>query len=187
MDTGQRDEQRRRSDMKDGDRHDGKLVDAYNRMLEQARHAGEQAEREVRPVLAHLLESAKEKAVELGELTRDEAEKVGAWVRRDIEDAADYLKSSEAGELVDWLKFDIQLVEDRLLELFTSVADQTRLELIRLKQAAERASEYHTGEVTGIGALQCTGCDKILHFHATGHIPPCPKCRGTRFIRAREH
>jgi len=169
--------------MKDGDRHDGKLVDAYNRMLAQVRHAGEQVDQEVRPALTHLLESAKEKAVELGELTREEAEKVGAWIRRDIEDAADYLKSSEAGELVDWLKFDIQLVEERLLELFTSVADQTRLELIRLKQAAERSSDYHTGEVTGIGALQCSNCGKRLHFHVTGHIPPCPQCHGTRFAR----
>jgi hypothetical protein len=173
--------------MKDGDRHDGKLVEAYNRMLEQVRHAGEVAEQEVRPALAHLVDAAKEKAVDLGELTREEAEKVGAWVRRDIEDAADYLKSSEARELVDWLKFDIRLVEERLLELFTSVADQTRLELIRLKQAAERSSEFHTGEVTGIGALQCAGCGKVLHFHATGHIPPCPKCHGTRFVRAAEH
>jgi hypothetical protein len=170
--------------MSEKDRDDGRLVTAYNRMLEQVRHAGEVAEKEVRPALAHLLETAKDKAVELGELTREEAEKVAAWIRRDVGDAADYLRHSEAGELVDWLKFDIRLVEERLLELFTSVADQTRLELIRLKQAAERSTEYHTGEVTGIGALACVGCGKVLHFHATGHIPPCPKCHGTRFVRA---
>ncbi len=167
---------------KDG--HEGRLVAAYNRMLEQVRHAGEVAEKEVKPALTHLLETAKDKAVELGELTREDAEKVAAWVRRDIEDAADYLRHSEAGELVDWLKFDIRLVEERLLELFTSVADRTRLELIRLRQAAERAGEYHTGEVTGIGTLACKGCGQVLHFHATGHIPPCPQCHGTRFVRA---
>lgn len=171
--------------MNDENRHDNRLVEAYERMLERIRHAGEIADREVRPALAHLVETAKDKAVEVGELTREEAEKVGAWIRRDIEDAADWLASDKARELVDWLKFDIRLVEERLFELFTSVADKTRLELIRLKQAAERASEYHTGEVTGIGALECTACGKVLHFHATGHIPPCPQCHGTRFVRAK--
>ncbi len=170
--------------MSDDNRHDNRLIEAYNRMLAQIRHSGEQAEKELRPALAHLVEAAKEKAVELGELTRDEAEKVGTWLKRDIEDAAEYLAGDEARDLVDWFKFDIQLIEDRLLEMFTRVADKTRLELIRLQQAADRSSEYHTGEITGIGALECVGCGKRLHFHATGHIPPCPECHGTRFIRA---
>lgn len=170
--------------MTEGNKHDGKLIEAYNRMMAQVRQTAEEAGREVRPAMTHLVESAKEKAVELGELTRDEAEKVGEWLRRDIEDAADYLAGDEARDLIDWLKFDIRLVEERLLEIFTSVADKTRLELIELQRAAERASEYHTGEITGIGALKCKGCGQEMHFHATGHIPPCPKCHGTRFDRA---
>lgn len=170
--------------MTDGKGHEGRLVEAYNRMMEQVRHAAEQAGKEVRPVLAHLVEAAQDKAVELGELTREEADRVGRYLKRDIEDAAEYLASDEARELVDWLKFDIRLIEERLFELFTSVADNTRLAMLRLEESAARASEYHSGEITGIGTLKCAGCGQLLHFHETGHIPPCPKCHGARFTRA---
>ncbi|MDH5595020.1 MAG: zinc ribbon-containing protein, partial [Gammaproteobacteria bacterium] len=43
--------------------------------------------------------------------------------------------------------------------------------------------EWHTGEVVGVGTLRCKACGELLHFHATGHIPPCPKCQKTVFNR----
>lgn len=158
-------------------------LNAYNRMMERVKAAYEEAAEEARPVLAHLIDDAKKKAVELGELTQEEAERIGTYLKRDLEDAADYLTSPEVKELVDWFKFDISLIEDRLLEMFTSVADQTKLELMQLEERARTANDYHTGEITGIGTLVCKACGEHLHFHASGHIPPCAKCHGTVFVR----
>lgn len=160
-----------------------RLVRAYDRMMEHVRSALDKAEHSARPKLSTVLENAKDKVVELGEVSREEAERVAKFLQRDVEAAADYLTSNTAEDLVNWFKFDIELIEERLLELFTSVADRTKLELMMLEEQARRADQYHTGEITGIGTLHCATCGQAVHFHSTGHIPPCPKCHATRFTR----
>jgi len=162
-----------------------KLVHAYNRMMERVKDALKQTEKNTLAALHHNIDIAKEKAVELGELSREEAARIGDYLRRDLEDAGEYLADS-GDELSSWLHFDVQLVEDRLWEVFTSAADQTKLAYLDLAQRAQRASEYHTGELTTVGSLRCSNCGELLHFHGTGHIPPCPKCHGSRFNRARK-
>lgn len=157
-----------------------KHLHAYDRMMERVKaamaHAGYQN-------LRHAVEIAKDKAVELGELTREEAERIGDYLVRDIEDVGTYLAET-GGELKDWLRFDLHLIEDRLLEMFAAAADQTKLELLMLAERARQASLYHSGEITGIGTLRCDNCGKLLHFHAASHIPPCPKCHGAVFKRS---
>jgi len=161
---------------------DEKSVHAYNRMMERVKGLLERAEEKSLAALEHSVELAKDKSVELGELSREEAERIGAYLRRDLEDAGEYLADS-GEELGNWLQFDLELVEDRLWEAFTAAADQTKLAYLELAQRAQRASEYHTGDLTTVGTLQCTKCGELLHFHATGHIPPCPQCHHTRFAR----
>ncbi|HFD11399.1 MAG TPA: hypothetical protein ENJ32_02850 [Crenotrichaceae bacterium] len=159
-----------------------KLVHAYNRMLERVKALVEQTEKEASPVIHKALETAREKAVELGEVTQEEANKVSDYLKRDLEDAGHYLKQTES-ELSDWLKFELELIEIKVLELFSDMADHTREELEKLSERARKESEWHTGEVTGIGTLHCVSCGQKIHFHSTGHIPPCPKCHKTVFKR----
>ncbi len=155
-----------------------KLTDAYNQMLARAKQGLEKAGKG----LGHALEAAEQKASELGELSREEAGKVGDYLRRDLHDAGQFL--AETGQdLKAWLRFDLEQVESRMAELFLTVADKTKLELDKLAERAAQVGVWHTGEVTGIGTLQCQQCGEELHFHKTGHIPPCPKCQGTKFSR----
>ena len=166
-----------------------KLVQAYHRMLERVKTATQQAGQETLSTLQQQIENAKHKAVELGELTREEADKIAAYLKRDLHDAAQHLKET-GKELRDWLRFDLELIEARLGEMFSLLVDRTRVELDRLalyaKQPDDQKSEqWHTGEVTGVGTLRCTTCGQLMHFHAIGHIPPCPTCHGTEFRRAR--
>jgi len=158
------------------------LIEAYDTMLKRVSDVIETAEQSTIPALKKNIERARETAVEVGELTRDEAEKIATYLERDMHDAADFL--SETGkEFKDWSRFDLELIEDRLLEMFANVADKTKLELDALARQARHASMYHTGEVTGPGTLVCTSCDKEIHFHKTGHIPPCAGCHGTEYRR----
>jgi len=160
----------------------GKLTEAYNRMLERVRERLHDLDEDARPALQRAIDHAEETASELGELSREEARKVANYLRRDLHDAAEFLEES-SHELGDWLRFDLQLVERGLAQLFSQVADQARLELAELAMRADALGEWHTGEVTGIGTLECKSCGEKLHFHKTGHIPPCPKCNGTRYRR----
>ena len=164
-----------------------RLIHAYNRMMERVKtrlEELEKTEQEALPKLKQSIEHAVEKAVELGELTREEAHLIGEYVRRDLEDAGYYMAQS-GEDLRAWLRFDLELIEDRLLELFSAAVDKTRLEMLAFQETIERAFHYRTGEITGPGALQCENCGELLHFHATSHIPPCPKCHATSFTRKR--
>lgn len=111
----------------------------------------------------------------------DELYQYKQYIKRDLVDAAQHL--AETGEeLKDWLGFDLLLIKNELWQQFTEAADQTSLELLKLKHIAANA-EYHTGEIIGLGTLSCDQCQAQLHFHKPGRIPPCAKCHGTNFHR----
>ena len=159
-----------------------RMAEAYERMLERVDEILGRAEKSAIPTLRKSLEHARERAVELNELTREEAEKLAAYVERDMKEAAQFL--TETGEQFrEWWRFDLKLIETNMLEMFANVADKTRLELEKLANQAREATYYHTGEVTGPGTLICSECGKALNFHKAGHIPPCPQCHATRYRR----
>lgn len=164
------------------DKNTDKLVHGYNRMMERARETIEEAESKALPVLRESIEKARETAVELDELSHDEAQKIAAWLKRDLQDAGKHLAETSE-ELGEWLRFDLGQIEDSLLEVFSRVADRTRIEWTQLQEDLQRDPPHHTGEITGPGTLYCSACNEALHFHRTSRIPPCPKCRGIAFRR----
>ncbi len=155
-----------------------KLSEAYDLMLLRTRETMDKAEKG----LGEALEMAMQKASDLGELTREEADQIGAYIKRDLEDAAEFIETS-GQELRDWVSFDISVVENTLLDIFSNMVDHTRNALEELKERANAFGEWNSGEITGIGSLQCKNCGEVMHFHKTGHIPPCPKCHGTKYRR----
>ena len=167
-----------------------RLVQAYDRMMERVKlrlEELEQAEREALPQLRASIEHAAEKAVELGELTREEARLIGGYLKRDLEDAGQYLTTT-GQDLRAWLRFDLELLEDRMLDFFQRGVDQSRLDLLAFEaSAAEVETErYRSGEITGPGTLQCEKCGESMVFLASATIAPCPVCGGIDFVRVTE-
>lgn len=158
-----------------------RLEHAYDTMAARVQASLERAGNGI-DTLQKALASARETAVELGELTRDEADLVAAWVRRDLHDAGDYL-SRTGHELGDWLHMDLELIEHALLDLIAKAADRTQLDMLKFQEETIQAGAYRTGEVTGPGTLRCSECGEELNFRAPGHIPPCPHCHNTTFER----
>lgn len=171
------------SDKPDPPGQDDRLAQGYATIMRRAREMLHRAEEARLPSLQELLDAAKRVSVELGELTRDEAERIGMWVSRDLNDAAAYLRDT-GSDLRDWLRFDAELVEERLREQLEVMVDHTQQELGRLAADARAASEVHTGQVTAPGTLFCQSCGQAVTLHGSGRVPPCPKCRGTVFARA---
>jgi hypothetical protein len=162
-----------------------RLVDAYHRMVERATvrmDEIDQAEREAFPYIRESIEHAAARAVELGELTREEAHQIADYVKRDLADAGHYLAST-GRDLGAWLRFDISLIEERILEWFGKAADRTRLQMLELELELERASHYTAGEIAGPGTLACDACDTPVHFHRARPIPHCAHCGGARYRR----
>lgn len=155
-----------------------KHVHGYNRMLERIKEFFSGTEHN----LQNAVDAAKEKASELGELSREESEKIGDYVKRDIHDAAEYL-SKEDKEMSDWLHFDVQLVEAKIIDWMSQAVDTTKLELEQLAQRAREENIWMSGEITGPGTLHCMHCDHEIQFTQTAQIPPCPQCGKHRFKR----
>ena len=157
-----------------------KLEQAYEKMVERVHNLWDSGEGQhsLKQAILH----ARDKAEELQEITREDANKVADYVSRDLHEMGSYLHET-GEELRDWFRFDVGLIGDRILEKLISVADKTRLELAALQEHNREASQWHTGEITGPGTLICRQCGEQLHFKKTGHIPPCPKCHKTEFKR----
>jgi rubrerythrin len=167
---------------KHDENHDQTQVRAYPRMVERVREALHGAEHEAFPSLRRALDSARDKAVELGELTSEEAERISDYVLRDLREAAEYLAES-GEELSSWLQFDLELIGARIAEHLPLLVDQTRAELDRLSQEAQDAGEWETGEVTVGGTFRCANCGYIAQFQGPTRIDACPRCGGNLFKR----
>lgn len=158
------------------------LIQSYDRIIELARESLDRMKKEGRPAIQTIIDSATDKAVELGDMTREEAQKIGEYVIRDLHDVADYLVKQKR-ELSEWLGIGLEKVEKRMVDKFAPVIEQAKLELTHLAKTTAKISEWHTGEIRGIGTLKCGNCGQLMHFNKTSRIPPCPKCHGTLFKR----
>lgn len=158
------------------------LRDAYETLYEHTAADIHKLKDESVPRLHQVIEEAKDKAVELDELAADDAVKLVEWLKRDLQDAINYIANT-GNELKDWLGFETDLLENELFYIFLDVADKTTVELNQYRENAEHP-EYHTGEISGPGTLTCDECGEKLHFYKAGKIPPCPKCHGIVFHRS---
>ena len=168
------------------------LISAYNQMMSDMRVAFEQVE-SGDMTLQKALDLAKHQAVHIGEVTAEEAHEIGEYIKRDINDAAEFMMESSA-EFYDWLMLDIEMVERKVMELFLSVADHTRIELEQFKQVTcrpqaspgERAAIYRSGEITAPGNLICEHCGTSSPLFSSSEIQDCKKCGHHRFTRQRQ-
>lgn len=161
------------------EQHRQREAHAYDRMLERVRDALE--ELGSAPQLQIALERAKARAVELGELSREEADRIGEYLRRDLQDAGNFVTTSGRG-LRDWLAFDIEYLEQWFRDYWMSATDMTRVELANLQRGLPPI-DYHTGDLAAPGTFICRSCGQTVTLRRTGHLPPCPKCHGTVFGR----
>lgn len=139
--------------------------------------------------VAESLETAKEKVSQLGgtvqDYTQDELDRIGHYVMRDIEHAATSPKPvKDDDSLTEWLKFDIDLLENFAFNAFMDIADKTQIELAKLAYQAKQYHPYKSGEISGPGTLVCDKCDKHIAFKSTSVIPKCPACGGENFTRS---
>jgi len=158
------------------------LATAYEKMYEHVAENLHKAKDKTGSLIHELVDEAKEKATAIEEVTEEDATKLTTWLKRDLDDAINYLSETEYA-LKDWLGFETSLIKNAMIHALLETADKTTVALLRMKENAHEPYDYHTGEVVGFGTLICDECGEKLHFHKAGHIPPCPKCHKTSFHR----
>ncbi len=127
------------------------------------------------------LKKASDELTAGGEYSREQAEKVGAYLRRDVSEVSK--KALQARDTVLAAVEPHRMVagvQSGLSKLLSTVADA----LSELADKSEQVLEFKTGEVTSPGTLTCKDCGKEMHFKSTVRIPPCPQCHKTVFRKS---
>jgi len=116
-----------------------------------------------------------------GKFTREQADKVSAYVRRDLK-----LLGEQAEKARESLKkaVDPQRVAAGAQSAFSRILAATAETLSEWAEKSEKQVEHKTGEVTSAGTLTCKACGNSIHLSGTGHVPPCPKCHKTLFRKS---
>ncbi len=158
-----------------------KLLQAFNQMIDDLHAAIEKAEEKMAPTLDQMISNAEKMSKQLYALTQDEIRLVSDHVKRDIAHAREYMQT-EGHELNQWLKFDIQQVEDKFADFLAQAADKNWLDFHAFKQNQQNVL-YRTGEICAPGTLSCLSCGQEMKITRNNRIPPCPKCHKTEFSR----
>ena len=124
------------------------------------------------------LKKAKEELSAAGDFSREQADKLGEYVRRDLKENAD--KATEAVRKA----IEPHRLAAGVQSAFARILTTTAETLAELAERSEKSLEYKTGEITSMGTLTCKECDAEMHMSKTTRIPPCPKCHKTIFRKS---
>ncbi len=166
----------------------GKALEAYDRMLERV----QQRLREAREMSLQTLEEEIQKAVEfeyeLEEMTREEADLLGAYLEWDLRHLLHFVDETGEG-LKEWLQLDLSLLERQLADSLLSVADRTLADTLELQQKLDNddAGHYISGEVATAGMFRCLNCSHMLCLTRTSHLQPCEACGSHYYERVTSH
>ncbi|CAG1021827.1 hypothetical protein MTYM_01278 [Methylococcales bacterium] len=159
---------------------ENKLIKAYDDLMGHLYEAMD----DTLHTVAEALDIAKEKTSALGGHTLEEINKIADYVMRDVEHVATSpSQQHDNNSLSEWLKFDIDLIENFALQAFMDIADKTKVKLAALEMEAKQYHPYKSGDITSPGTFTCDGCGKQIAFKSTSVIPECPACNGTAFTR----
>lgn len=124
------------------------------------------------------LKKAKEELSNAGDFSREQADKLGEYVRRDLKANADKAKVAVKKAV------EPQRLAAGVQSAFSRILTTTAETLTELAERSEKTLEYKTGEITSPGTLTCKDCDAEMHMTKTTRIPPCPKCHKTIFRKS---
>jgi len=118
--------------------------------------------------------------VEAQEFNAEQGQELKQYLTRDLDQTI-----AEMEQLGDAAKE--KLHPSRLgagaLSSLAAVLDIADTTLHSLSNKAKKKLSYKTGELTSAGTLTCQSCGQKVHLKATGHVPPCPKCKATLFSK----
>ncbi|MCP5161546.1 MAG: zinc ribbon-containing protein [Hahellaceae bacterium] len=164
-------------------KHSAEAAKVYNRMLERAEKTIAQLEVKSWEAIKAEIDEAIEFEHDLAELTREEVDLLGAYIKRDLQQFSEYVAETGQG-IREWFRMDIALVEERVREALLSIADKTQVGLLELDQKIHHdPGLYMTGEIACAGMLQCSECGYMMCLTETRHIDACHQCGSHYFKR----
>jgi ElaB/YqjD/DUF883 family membrane-anchored ribosome-binding protein/DNA-directed RNA polymerase subunit RPC12/RpoP len=154
-----------------------KRLKAYQEFVEdlekRLQESGEVSQEE----LSKMIDTTQEYLQAASDLSKDEWQLIANYVRRDLSDwRNDYKRAYEESPSMMALK-------ESIWYWLAKLSDQSQLEWHELLGDLQHQGVYHSGELLGLGTLECAECGrKTALWHPT-IIEPCEDCKSKRFYR----
>ncbi len=127
-----------------------------------------------------LVESARQRMNNRGELTRSEIDDVSRAVRRDLEEfARSYAENQQ--ELGD--SVFMRVIRQSIWKELADITDKSQLEWREVFQDLNHHGVYQSGEVVGLGNLVCEACQFTRAIYTPEVLTRCPECGHDHFVR----
>lgn len=166
-----------------------RLVALYDRLVERLHETRLELEKSSQQLdLDQEIERLVEAEREVARLTREEADLLVVWLKRDLKDLRGYLAETGLG-VREWLAQEAALLSEQFMHWLRQVADPSILDARTLQEDLESRDNptlYHAGELAIAGTFACSACDKIVQVAYTHRLEPCHRCDGRVFLRRSE-
>ena len=160
-----------------------RLVMAYNLMIGAMRDAFNGRQRSSM-TLRRALDIARDEVTGQGVLTDDEAMELIEYIKMDVNDSAE-LMMEFCSEFYEWLSLDIDIVERKVMDMFLSVADNTRSIIDHVQHGPVLLAESPVSRLkrlVGPRRLICAQCGLGRESGSTAKT--CEACGHGHFISA---
>lgn len=152
------------------DRFAEKSHDIFNLGQEKTREAWEKA-----------MDLSHQQLTAAGEFTAEQGENFKRYLKRDLEQTEKDMRELgvEAKEHLHPARLGAGALSS-LAKLLHAAGGA----MSALSDKAEDALVYEAGDITMAGTLTCSSCGHKVQLKATGVVPACPACQGTRFRKS---
>ncbi len=153
-----------------------RVTQYYREMLSSLIRRIEQGERDI----DILVENARQRMSNRGELTRSEMEEVIHAVRRDLQEfARSYSEQRHAAAESVFSR----IIRQSLWKELMDITDKSQLEWREVFEDLNHHGVYQSGEVVGLGNLICENCQFTRAIYTPETLSRCPQCGHDRFQR----
>lgn len=162
------------------------FIETYKKMFKRVSESLHKIKQKSDLHLHNLVDEAKEKEIALKNLSAENLEKIADYLKRDLEEATNFLSNTSA-DIQEWFGLEKEILEKDMLDFLQKAADHTVLAQLRFKLNSSSQSVYFTGEIAAPGHFICDHCGQDNFIKKTSSIPICPVCQGTSFHRTNSH
>ncbi|MDO9529558.1 MAG: hypothetical protein Q7J27_10425 [Syntrophales bacterium] len=166
---------------KQGNVEERKEVGLYEKLALRSKELIEEARDKTAETAEAAIEKAKAEMIAAGEFGSEQGERLKTFLIRDLQATGD--AASKMG------KTALEMLEPHRVaagaqSILAKILDTVGGTLEEWGSKLEVGLDYKTGEMTTPGTMTCRECGNSMKILNTGHIPPCHKCRGTKFRKS---
>jgi isocitrate dehydrogenase len=162
------------------DQDKAKLAQQYDLLANKFKELYLSGKERGRESMSVALENAQEQLTEVKAFTKEQGEDLKQYLARDLDESISYAQHLGTAAKD---RFNPARIGAGALSSLANVLEFTGDSLHSLSVQTKKSITFKTGEMTSASTLTCQACGQEVHLKHTGHIPPCPKCKGILFTK----